>query len=317
MSRPAFLVNTLRMPPIDAIVLSAGRASRFGVPKFLLPAGKGHILLTRVLEHALHVADGRIAVVLGREARVARYAVERWLEGQPPELGPRVFTVLNRHYRYGQSTSLKAGIRTLADAQGVLVFLADMPALTPEKLAQLKQVIQHRDPQTLAVAASERGQIRPPVFLFKSLFPDILKLQGDQGARVVLKAHQERIERVEWGDGPWFYDIDDWLTYQRLARTLGWAIESFVPIPREGVRASAIQAQVDVALASETVPWLAPGLLMLTSKSEARWLELTRSYRGVQGVIVGPAQTPAAYLALIRRASLAVLAASGQADYPC
>lgn len=302
------------MPPIDAIVLSAGRASRFGVPKFLLPAGEGHILLTRVLEHAARVADGRVAVVLGREARVARYAVERWLEGQPPELGCRVLTVLNRHYRFGQSTSLKAGMRVLAEAQGVLVFLADMPALTPEKLAQLKQAIQHRDPRALAVAASEQGQIRPPVFLSRMLFPDVLKLRGDLGARAVLKAHQGKIERVEWGAGPWFIDIDDWQAYRELAHRLGWASESFAPIPREDVPASAIQSRVDAALASETVPWLAPGLLLLAAKSETRWLQLPRSYRGVQGVIVGPARAPAAYLGLIRRASLAALAASGQAD---
>lgn len=298
------------MPPIDAIVLSAGRASRFGVPKFLLPAGQGHILLTRVLEQAARVADGRIAVVLGREARVARYAVERWLEGQPPELGSRVFIVLNRHYRYGQSTSLKAGMRVLTDAQGVLVFLADMPALTPEKLAQLRQAIQHRDPRALAVAASEQGQIRPPVYLSRALFPEVLKLQGDQGARAILKSHQEKIMRVEWGAGPWFFDIDDWQAYRELARKLGWANESYVPIPREGVPASAIQARVDAALTSDTVPWLAPGLLLLAAKSETCWLELTRSYRGVHGVIVGSALAPAAYLGLIRRASLAAMAAT-------
>lgn len=297
------------MPPIDAIVLSAGRASRFGVPKFLLPAGQGHILLTRVLEHALHVADGRIAVVLGREAKAARYAVERWLATQPAELASRVFTVLNRHYRYGQSTSLKAGVQALANAPGVLVFLADMPALEPEKLAQLKRAIQHRDRQKLAVGASEQGQIRPPVFLSRQLFPEVLKLKGDQGAKAVLKAYQEKIERAEWGSGPWFFDIDDWQTYRELAWKLGWVNELFVTLPREKISTSLIQAQVDAALASETVPWLAPGLLLLASKKEARWLELPRSYRGVQGVILGPGQTPLAYLELIRRASLTVLAA--------
>ncbi|RIH81031.1 nucleotidyltransferase family protein [Meiothermus hypogaeus] len=296
------------MSPIDAIVLSAGRASRFGVPKFLLPAGQGHILLTRVLEHALRVADGRIAVVLGREARVARFALQRWLATQPGDLASRVFAVLNRHYRYGQSTSLKAGMRALADAQGVLVFLADMPAQEPEKLTQLKRAIHHRDPQKLAVVASEQGQMRPPVFLSRQLFPEVLKLKGDQGARAVLNAHQEKIERVEWGSGPWFFDIDDWQTYRELAWKLGWANELFVSISRERISTSAIQARVDAALASETAPWLAPGLLLLAAKSEARWLELSLSYRGVRGVILGPAQTPAAYLELVRWASLAALA---------
>lgn len=293
---------------IDTIVLSAGRASRFGIPKFLLPAGEGHILLTRVLEHALRLSDGRIVVVLGREARVARFAIEQWLKAQPGNLSSRVYTVINRNYRYGQSTSLKAGMRALADAQGILVFLADMPALAGEKLEQLQEAIQHRGPQTLAVVAGEQGQMRPPVFLSRKLFPDVLKLKGDQGARAVLKAYQERVEQVEWGPGPWFLDIDDWQTYRELAWKLGWAKELFAPIPRESPPPSVIKALVDAALASEIVPWLSPGLLLLASKSEARWLVPSRSHRGVQGVILGPAQTPAAYLQLLRRACLAALA---------
>lgn len=297
------------MHSISAIILSAGKASRFGVPKFLLPAGQGHVLLTRVLQHALSVTDGSIAVILGRKHTEARYALAHWLQSQPDSLGSRVYTVLNRHYHHGQSTSLKAGLSALHHAPGVLVFLADMPAQEASKLGQLRDAILARRPEIVALAAGEKGQLRPPVFLTEKLFPAVARLAGDQGARAVLQACKESVELVEWGPGPWFCDVDDWPTYQELALTLDWADEPFLPLLPETCSASAVQALVDAALASAIVPWLLPGLLLLPSEGETRWLELPQNYRGVRGIIKGPAQTPAAYLQLLRRASLAVLAA--------
>ncbi|ADD28143.1 NTP transferase domain-containing protein [Meiothermus ruber] len=289
---------------VDAIVLSAGRASRFGVPKWLLPAGEGQVLLTRVLEQAAAVVDGRIAVVVGRASKVTRYVVERWVEAA----GGRVHTALNRHYRYGQSTSLKAGIRALPDAAGVLVMLADMPALEPTRLERLRQAIQARGPYSVAVAASLQGQVLPPVYLSAQLFPDIQKLRGDQGARAILRAYEERVERVEWGAGPWFTDVDDWPTYRHLAHQQGWALERGGVLPRRPVAPAQFKDRVDAALASQEVPWLAPGILLLPSSGEACWLDLTPPYRGVRSLVMGRASTPEAYLQLLRSAALAALA---------
>lgn len=309
---------------VDVIVLSAGRASRFGVPKFLLPAGEGHVLLTRVLEAASSVADGRMLVVLGRASKVARHAVERWVEGAAGAQG-RVYTVLNRNYRYGQSTSLKAGIRRLGETKGALILLADMPAIEPPRLVQMREAVQARAPQVLAVAASAQGRICPPVYLSAELFPEIGRLKGDQGARTILSALQRTIpcrdrpltrlfaegqlEKLEWGDGPWCTDIDDWPTYRYLAYQMGWAKELFVPIPHTRVSPARVKAMVDVALESAGIPWLAPGLLLLPAKGETQWLNLTSPYRGVWGIVVGRSSTPTTYLQLLRRAALSALAA--------
>ena len=291
---------------MDAIVLAAGMASRFGVPKFLLPAGKGHVLLTRVLEQALLVAEGRVAVVLGRASKAARYALERWLE-TAGRAGSRVVLVLNRHYRQGQSTSLKAGVRVLSGSSGVLVFLADMPVLEPERLELLQRAILRSGSPALAVAAGRQGQAHPPVYLSAKLFSEIDRLKGDQGARAILRAHQGQLEVVEWGEGPWFVDVDDWPTYRQLAYQQGWITEPFVPIPRRPVAAAQVAARVTAVLAARAVPWLAPGLLLLPAKKETRWLDLSPPYQGVQSVVQGPSSTPAAYLELLRRASLMAL----------
>ncbi len=295
------------MEPIDAVILSAGRASRFGVPKFMLPAGPGEVLLTRVLAQALQVADGRVVVVLGHQAALARYALEDWL-ARHSVAKARVRMVQNPDFAQGQSTSLKAGIQALQGSQGAVVFLADMPGLDGSRLARLRRGILQRAPTSLAVAPSEWGQVRPPVFLSASLFAEIAYLTGDQGARALLQARNNRVEWMEWGSGLWFSDVDTWENYRYLARARSWAKEPVVRLPRETRLVSEVERLMESSLASETVPWLAPGLLLLASEGEPRWIVIPQSYRGVQGIILGPAQTPADYLNLLRRASLAVLA---------
>jgi len=298
---------------VDAIVLSAGRASRFGVPKFLLPAGEGHVLLTRVLEQVLRVADGRVVVVLGRAAGAARYALARWVETLAEGEGSRICAVLNRSYGYGQSTSLRAGIRALPGTAGALVFLADMPVMGLARLERMRKAIRQARPnggsstRALAVAACTQGQMHPPVYLPAQLFPEIERLKGDQGARAVLSAHLGRVARVEWGLQ--LCDVDDWPTYRHLAYQEGWASEPFVPIPRVQVASKEVGALVDAALNHKVVPWLASGLLLLPARGETRWLDLTPPYRGVRGIVVGRSSTPAAYLQLLRRATLSALAA--------
>lgn len=295
------------MPYLDAIILSAGRASRFGVPKFVLPAGPGEVLLTRVLAQALQVVDGRVAVVLGREAGLARLVIERWLNHHP-SAREKVRIVENPNYAQGQSTSLKAGIQALHHSQGTLVFLADMPGLDLDRLMQLQRAIRQKRPSSLAVAPAEGGQLRPPIYLASSLFTDIAQLTGDQGARALLQARSSQVELLEWGSGLWFADVDTWEDYRYLARASNWASEPFVPLTRQTRPASAAEVLVDAALAGEIVPWLAPGLLLMASVDEAYWLELPQSYRGVRGIILGPAKTSTDWLQLVRRASLAALA---------
>lgn len=216
---------------MDGIVLAAGKASRLGVPKFLLPAGSGHTLLTRVLEAALSVCQGRVVLVLGREAKLAHKNAAEWLLAQSKgNLGTRVLTVTNQAFEQGQSTSLIAGIRASQGSQGVLVFLADMPLLSREKLEQLRQAIESSD--RLAVSTAENGQVRPPVYLSSELFSELQTLKGDQGARAILSQHPDCVERVEWGFGPWFTDIDDWETYRQVALEQGWENETFEPLEK-------------------------------------------------------------------------------------
>ncbi|RDI94686.1 nucleotidyltransferase family protein [Meiothermus sp. QL-1] len=286
---------------MDAIVLAAGRASRLGVPKFLLPAGPGQVLLTRVLELVLGVVRGQVVVVLGHRAELARCA----LAGRPA--AGRVRLVENPRYAEGQSSSLKRGLEVLGASAGAWVFLADMPGLDAERLGELARAIQKRPPGSLAVAPCLGGEARPPVFLSRELFPALHRLGGDQGARALLRAERERVVCVEWGPGLWSADVDTWADYRSLAWALGWAEEPPGP-PLQPMPTRALAARIDQALGAGEAPWLAPGILWLPGQPEA-WWRLSEPYRGAWAVAEAPAHTPGAYLGLLRRAALWALRA--------
>lgn len=210
---------------MDALILAAGRASRFGLPKFLLPAGPGFILLTKVLELALQTADGQIIVVLGREGDKARRALEAWMW---PENAGRVVAVNNPGYEAGLSTSLRRGVREVSSSESALILLADQPAMEVEKLLELRKA--YESGGVWAVSAAENGEGKPPVVLGPEFLASVSELGGDQGAKPLLKRHPERVRLLEWGCGDWFADVDTWETYAGLARSQSWDKEEFEPV---------------------------------------------------------------------------------------
>ena len=202
-------------------MLAAGRASRFGRAKCLLPAEPGETLLSRVVGLAAGAVPGRIAVVVGHDAEHALAEVAR-VAAAGLEWSTRVGPVLNPRYAAGLSTSLVAGVTALPSSAGVLVLLADQPALDAGRLQQLVRRFMDGQPNLVASAAASQGEQRTPVVLAAALFPEVRALSGDQGARRVLAAHRGRVALDEWGDGLWFEDVDSPDDYQRLATAMGW-----------------------------------------------------------------------------------------------
>jgi molybdenum cofactor cytidylyltransferase len=293
---------------MDALILSAGKASRFGAPKFLLPAGLGHTLLSRAVERALASVDGKVGVVVGRQAEPARCAVEQYLAQLDPTDRPRVEVIHNADYAQGLSTSLKAGLHQLASREGVMVLLADHPTPTLEQLRSLVTAFHRRPLGVLALATAEQGEQRPPVLLSPVLFGEIMTLSGEQGARAVLQRLAHRVQLVEWGSGPWYHDIDTWEDYRQVYQQQGWREESLLSPRAAGPLEDALNPLLEAALQQPQVTWLAPGILVMPSWGEVRCLPLRPAVGPVQCLITGQADMPAQYLHLLRQAALWALA---------
>jgi molybdenum cofactor cytidylyltransferase len=189
---------------VAALILAAGASSRMGRPKQLLD-WDGRPLVRAAAEVALAARlDPLLVVVGGAQAQVAEALV-----GLPLQI------IANPDYAAGQSTSLRAGIDALGqDADAVVVLLGDQPFVTAAIVEQL--VAEWQASAALIVAPTYAGQRGNPVLFAHAVFPELLAIQGDQGARAVLAANRARIHLVAFDDPRPLADIDTPEDYERL-----------------------------------------------------------------------------------------------------
>ena len=181
---------------ISAVILAAGRSSRMGSLKQLLPFC-GTTLIENVLNNLRKSQVDEIVVVLGFAADAIRLQIP--LDG--------IKVVINEAYGEGMGTSVRAGIGQVSpEAEAALVVLADQPFVRPETIDQLIGVYREQKPQiVIPVYQGFRGN---PVLLDRSMFPELLGLSGDIGCRAVFGSHTENIVKAPVDDIGILLDID-------------------------------------------------------------------------------------------------------------
>lgn len=191
---------------IAGVVLAAGESSRLGVPKQLL-VYQGVPLIAYVVDKLLRSQVDEVIVVLGSKAEEVNAA----LAGYP------VKVVINREYRAGQSTSLKAGLAALSGAvKGALFALGDQPLVSIQTIDLL---IKNYRLSGGIIAPYFNGKRGNPVIFDRKYFAAMLSLSGDVGAREVLRRHPESLIKVDVLDRGVVFDVDTWEDYHEL---LNW-----------------------------------------------------------------------------------------------
>ncbi len=168
-----------------------------GRPKQLLEY-KGKSLLRCAAETALASKCRPVVVVLGAEAE----ACAAVLQGLPVRL------VFNEGWKEGLASSIRAGLAELEKerpgVEAAILSVADQPQLTPVLLDLL---IEHqRATGKKIIAAQYAGVPGPPALFCASLFPQLKTLQGDEGARRVLKENPHEVTLVPFPGGA--FDVD-------------------------------------------------------------------------------------------------------------
>lgn len=171
------------MPDSNAIrtailILAAGRASRMGEGAHkLLAEFDGVPLVRRIAANALGSRADTVTVVTGHR----RGEIEACLSGLP------IGICFNAAYAEGMATSLVVGLQStgLVGVNGVMVVLADMPGLTSAHFDSLMAAFEQAGGGAVIRAASS-GQPGNPVILPRRLYPDLLHLKGDRGAKSVI-----------------------------------------------------------------------------------------------------------------------------------
>jgi molybdenum cofactor cytidylyltransferase len=104
------------------------------------------------------------------------------------------------------AASLRAGIAALpADTSGAFVFLGDMPLIPIDILRPLALALSRGATAAAPLWAGRRGH---PVLFSRRVFPDLLALAGDQGAKSLLDRLGGRLALVESPDEGVLFDVD-------------------------------------------------------------------------------------------------------------
>jgi molybdenum cofactor cytidylyltransferase len=182
--------------PVSAIVLAAGTSTRMGTAKQLLRVDD-RPLLQHVLDNVRASGVKEIVLVLGFAAEEIRSEIDVH----------NVYVVLNENYRQGMGTSLKAGLSAVnPESAGALIVLADQPFVRAATLDRL--ITEHRSGKAQIVIPTYRGFRGNPVLLDRSVFREVMALDGDMGCRAIFGDHLDGIAKVPVDDAGILLDID-------------------------------------------------------------------------------------------------------------
>lgn len=181
---------------LAAIVLAAGKASRFGSDK-LSAHFRGEPLLGHALRAARAAPVGRVILVCPPSFDTSRWPDLDVIRIASPEM----------------SASLKVGIAAAAGADGAFIYLGDMPMVPHSIAAELAAALG----DNFAAVPRWQGRSGHPVLLSARAFPSIAALTGDKGAGTLLKTRKD-VAFVECADEGVLLDIDRAEDIARLER---------------------------------------------------------------------------------------------------
>jgi molybdenum cofactor cytidylyltransferase len=192
----------------------------------------GEPLLRHTVRRALSSSLDDLFVVLDHRGQEVAAAL-----GELP-----VHVIVNPFADRGQSTSVVAGLAALEDASphigAAIILLGDQPSVEPAVIDAL--IDAWRETSSPIVAPRYRDGFGNPVLFERGVFPELMNLKGDVGARSVVCAHQQAgslaLVPVDFTAPP---DVDTVEDYEDLLQSFGEPTEApgtsrdLEPVPRE------------------------------------------------------------------------------------
>ncbi|MDQ4122538.1 MAG: nucleotidyltransferase family protein [Acidobacteriota bacterium] len=196
------------MQKIGIMILAAGASTRMNGKAKQLLKFEGKTLLHRATEIALSFTDARpIVVVFGANA-------EKLL----PEIEDLpVLTAINENWASGMGGSIKTGLSVLlaenADIEAVILMLCDQPFVMTETLSRLVETFQETKKPIVACQYAETLGV--PALFAREMFAELSDLQGNTGAKAVIRKHAAKVAEVPAPEAA--FDVDTQADFQKLS----------------------------------------------------------------------------------------------------
>ena len=190
---------------IGIVTLAAGASSRLGQPKQLLVMNSTTLIRTSA-EVAVNTGFGPVVVVLGAH----KQKIQAEMKNLP------VAVIENDAWQEGMGTSVKAGMKALLSLnpndKAVILLLCDQPFVTTSLLQNLAK--EYQDSGKPIIASRYGKTLGVPALFDQQFFPLLTSLQGDEGARKIIRQHIDTVHVMPFEEGK--YDIDTIEDFRRL-----------------------------------------------------------------------------------------------------
>ncbi len=181
--------------------MAAGGSSRLDSPKQLLSWGNDY-LINSIIDVVSQAGIAPIYIILGSQADEIRRVIHH----------PTVKFVFNPQWQAGMSSSIQRGVEALPeDIDGAFIFLSDQPFITPALIGQISETF--LDTNASIAAPRVGSQQCNPVLFRRTLFPELMTISGDRGAKSLLAQH--KVAWVDWPDENLLLDIDSAEDYRQ------------------------------------------------------------------------------------------------------
>jgi molybdenum cofactor cytidylyltransferase len=192
---------------IAVIILAAGRSARLGSPKQTLNY-RGKTLLQHTIDTALESQASPVIVVLGS----GKETIEKELDQT------QIFILENTNWESGMASSISCGINNLQtiapDSEAVILMVCDQPYVSAALLNDLMN--KHKESGKAIIASSYENTLGTPALFHKSLFSELSALEGESGAKSLIKKYNLQTGSVSFDQGS--IDIDTRENYLNLPK---------------------------------------------------------------------------------------------------
>jgi molybdenum cofactor cytidylyltransferase len=187
------------------VILAAGASVRLGKPKQLL-LHHGKTLLNHAVEQAVNSNADAVVVILGKDADTFKSEIDE----------KKAHAISNEEWKEGMGSSARLGIKTLLDDKpyidAVIFMVCDQPHISSSVLNELIATQQKTTKQIITCDYGE--SIGPPALFHRKYFPELMKLEGDAGARNIIQQNMNDVATVSFPEGK--IDIDTAEDYDAL-----------------------------------------------------------------------------------------------------
>lgn len=187
------------------VILAAGASTRLGSPKQLLKHNNSN-LIQHAIDEALAAEAENVLVVLGSGAQIISDSINK----------KQAHVLNNKNWQEGIASSIRSGVenaRLLSPSiDAVILMVCDQPYVTSSLLKSLEA--HHNETGKPIVASQYKDTLGTPVLFNKAFFPELLKLNGDNGAKKIIMDNKAQVQPVKFPLGD--IDIDNITDYEML-----------------------------------------------------------------------------------------------------